>query len=194
MDELKPIVASNIIRLRLSAGMTQAELGECLNYSDKTISKWERAESLPDAVVLKKLSDLFGVSVDSLLTEKGWEAEPKPPDQLDGPYSRKAVILVAITGIWTLAVLLFIIFWILGHFFWIIFCYAVPPSLVALLVLNSLWNHGKNNWLIVALTVLCIISVTYLSLLAHNPWQLFLLLLPAELLVYLSFRIKKPRK
>ena len=36
MDELKLIFASNLIRLRTAAGMTQAELGEQLNYSDKS--------------------------------------------------------------------------------------------------------------------------------------------------------------
>ena len=35
MDELKLIFASNLIRLRMATGMTQAELGEQLNYSDK---------------------------------------------------------------------------------------------------------------------------------------------------------------
>ena len=49
MDELKLIFASNLIRLRTAAGMTQAELGEQLNYSDKSISKWERGEAIPDA-------------------------------------------------------------------------------------------------------------------------------------------------
>jgi transcriptional regulator with XRE-family HTH domain len=66
MDDIRLIVACNIIRLRTGAGMTQAELGEKLNYSDKTISKWERAESLPDASVLKQIGELFHVSVDDL--------------------------------------------------------------------------------------------------------------------------------
>ena len=38
LSELKLISASNIIKLRTGAGLTQAELGEKLNYSDKTIS------------------------------------------------------------------------------------------------------------------------------------------------------------
>lgn len=193
MDELKPIIAGNIIRLRLSAGMTQAELGEKLNYSDKTISKWERAESMPDAAVLKKLSELFDVSVDSLLREACWIPEPQAADELNGPYSRKAVTLVAITGIWTLAALLFVIFWLLGHIIWLFFAYAIPLSLVALLVLNSVWNHGKENRLIVGGLVLSVFVVIYLSLLKYHPWQLFLLLIPAELLVYFSFRIRNRR-
>ena len=69
MDELKLIFASNLIRLRTAAGMTQAELGEQLNYSDKSISKWERGEAIPDAAVLKRMSEIFGVTVDYLLDE-----------------------------------------------------------------------------------------------------------------------------
>lgn len=45
MDELKRITAANIIALRTQAGMTQLELAEQLNYSDKSISKWERGVS-----------------------------------------------------------------------------------------------------------------------------------------------------
>ena len=47
--------------------MTQAQLAELLNYSDKSVSKWERAEAVPDAYVLKHMSEIFGVTVDYLL-------------------------------------------------------------------------------------------------------------------------------
>ena len=42
MDELKPIIAGNIIRLRLSAGMTQAELGERIFSEQSVVSRYER--------------------------------------------------------------------------------------------------------------------------------------------------------
>ena len=50
--ELKQVVAKNISELRRSAGMTQLELAEILNYSDKAVSKWESGASLPDVGVL----------------------------------------------------------------------------------------------------------------------------------------------
>ena len=53
LNELKLVTASNIIRLRTGRGLTQAELGALLNYSDKTISKWERGEAIPDALIKK---------------------------------------------------------------------------------------------------------------------------------------------
>ena len=73
MEDLKLIFASNLIRLRTSAGMKQSELGEQLNYSDKSISKWERAEALPDAAVHCR----SGLS--------GWEASSLPSSSLKNP-------------------------------------------------------------------------------------------------------------
>ena len=67
MEDLKAIIADNINQLRRDAGLTQLELAERLNYSDKAISKWERGESIPDIVTLKAVADEFGVSVDYLL-------------------------------------------------------------------------------------------------------------------------------
>ncbi|MBQ6550569.1 MAG: helix-turn-helix domain-containing protein [Lachnospiraceae bacterium] len=46
MNDLKLIFASNLIRLRREAGLTQAMLAEKINYSDKSVSKWERGDSL----------------------------------------------------------------------------------------------------------------------------------------------------
>ena len=69
MKDLKFIIGNNINHLRTKKGITQQQLGEQLNYSDKTISKWERGESLPDIVVLKNLADFFQVSLDYLVEE-----------------------------------------------------------------------------------------------------------------------------
>jgi Predicted transcription factor, homolog of eukaryotic MBF1 len=190
MDELKPIFASNLIKLRTAAGMTQAELGEKLNYSDKSISKWERAEALPDASIMKKLSDLFGVTVDGLLSRDNFT----PRTSTVSKHSRPAIVWVSLAGIWTLAVLSFVIFWIAGSIHWIIFAYSVPASLIVVLVLNSIWNAGKHNVYIVSVLVLTVIAILYFSMPTYNPWQLFLVAVPAELVVFFSFRIRKNHK
>ena len=195
MDEARLAVASNLIRLRTDAGMTQAELGEKLNYSDKTISKWERAEAIPDAFVLKQIGELFHVSVDFLLrTHDQWEM-PEGELQTGGyKYSSAAITMVSIPSIWTLAVLAFAVFWILGSIYWHIFAYAVPVSLITLLVLNSVFNEGKHNYYIVSALVLSVVAITYISLIKFQPWQLFLVVIPAELLVFLCFKIRKRKK
>ena len=68
MEDIKSIIAENIVQLRRANGMTQIDLAEKLNYSDKAVSKWERGESVPDISVLKNIADLFGVTVDFLIT------------------------------------------------------------------------------------------------------------------------------
>ena len=61
MTATREIIAENITALRKSARLTQAELAEKLNYSDKAISKWERGDSVPDVLVLAELAELYGV-------------------------------------------------------------------------------------------------------------------------------------
>lgn len=69
MQNLKPIIAKNISNLRQQNNLTQGDLADKLNYSDKAVSKWERAESIPDVAVLKKIADLFDVTLDYLVSE-----------------------------------------------------------------------------------------------------------------------------
>ena len=66
--EIKDNLAKNLATYRKSANITQLELAEKLNYSDKAVSKWERGESTPDITVLKQLADLYGVTVDTLIS------------------------------------------------------------------------------------------------------------------------------
>ncbi len=191
MDELKLIFASNLIRLRTAAGMTQAELGEQLNYSDKSISKWERGEAIPDAMVLKRMSELFGVTVDYLLNEHdAWQPGPEP-SACDR--SHHAIILVALMGIVTLAVLVFVVLWLwLGQVEWVVFPCFVPAAVITYLVLNSVFFGGQGNLYVVLGLVTSIFLAGYLVLLRFgmNFWQLFLILIPAEAVVYFSFHIR----
>lgn len=205
MEELKLVVASKLIKLRQEAGMTQAELGEKLNYSDKTVSKWERAESVPDAYVLTQLAAIYGTTVDALLRDADpWEDPVKKRRREERDhlpkFSSAVVTTVAIMGIWTMAVLMFVIFWLtMDLILWQIFACAVPVSLITLLVLNSVWNKGRHNVIIVMLLVACAVTLVYLFLLPSRPWQVFLILIPAEIVAYLSFHIRgwvhrKPKK
>ncbi len=194
MEDLKVITASNIINLRTAKGLTQAELGELLNYSDKSVSKWERAEAVPDAYVLKNMSAIFGVSVDYLLSSHD---EWKPPESFaedERNFHSKVITAVVIAGIWTLAFMIYIIGWLLEANWWLIFIYAVPVSLITLLVLNSVWERGKHNRHIIYALVASVFITVYLTFRSYNPWQILLLLIPGELIVFLSFRIKKSHK
>ena len=192
MDDLKYTTASNIINLRQKAGMTQSELAGLINYSDKSVSKWERAEAVPDAYVLKKMSEIFGVTVDYLLSpHDGWDQDPRQKKPL---YSNQVIILLSVTGVWMLALILFITLWLLGNLVWIIFIYAILFSMLVLLVLNSVLEQGRHNYLIIDALILSIVASLYFSFLyfgKQNYWQLYLLLAPAWLVVFLTSRLRK---
>ena len=170
--------------------MTQAELGEKLNYSDKSISKWERGDVTTDVFVLMQIADIFGVDVVYLLKPHN-EIEPviynKPVNT--ATYTTNMITLVTVLGIWTVALFVFVILWICDMVVWLVFVYAVPVSLVTLLVLNSVWNGGRKNRFIIAALVLSIIATVYLTFLSRNLWQLWLLAIPSLLLVFLGARI-----
>lgn len=192
MENFRKIVAENIIKLRTAQGMTQAELGEKLNYSDKSISKWERADALPDAYILKQIATLFDVSVDYLLSEHPEGEKFRVKKQRN--YSRSVISTITLIGIWTVALFAFVVTWLLSSPVWLIFIYTVPVSLIVLLVLNSIWGIGKLNMFIISGIVWGLITCVYLTFYQSNWWQLFIVGVPAQIIIVLSFYIKKNRK
>ena len=54
--------------LRKIKGMTQQEVADRLGVSNKTVSKWESGRGIPGIDSLKAISQVFGVSIDSLLS------------------------------------------------------------------------------------------------------------------------------
>ena len=91
MSEIKPIIAKNIASLRTSAGLTQLELAEKLNYSDKAVSKWERGESTPDVAVLTHIADLFGVPLDYLVRE---DHSGMPTPEFEADVQKKSELIM----------------------------------------------------------------------------------------------------
>ena len=61
----------NLKRLRLGAGMSQAQLAEKMNVARQTVSSWERENSYPDIGMLTQLAEVLGVGVEELLCTPG---------------------------------------------------------------------------------------------------------------------------
>lgn len=74
MDVMQRI-GNKISEKRKEKGWTQRELADKLCVSDKNVSKWECGRSVPDIFYLKKLSELFSVSVDYFLDREGTDEE-----------------------------------------------------------------------------------------------------------------------
>ena len=190
LTELKLVTASNIINQRTKAGMTQAELGAKLNYSDKSVSKWERGEAIPDAYVLSEMAELFGVTVDYLLSSHtDWEPPKEEKPEEEAPkYSVDIIIAIAILGIWTMSLTAFVVLWLLGTLWWPVFAVALTVSLLTYMVLLCVFKRTKYLQFVIAAFVLSVFFLLYV-LLPQKPWQLFLIAIPALIIVFLSCNI-----
>ena len=129
MKDIKNKVAKNITELRLLNNMTQMELAEKLNYSDKTISKWERAESTPDISVLVEIANLCGVTLDFLVKSENIEDAVARHKTEETKYNRRVIANISESYGWLIAIFAFIITTLILRkttFQWLYFVYALP--------------------------------------------------------------------
>ena len=202
MADLREVVAKNISTLRQQSGMTQLMLANRLNYSDKAISKWERGESFPDVFMLKDIADLFGVSVDYLLTDSHVEYSLKDPDVEKMIRRNRAIISVlANMLVWLMATVAFVTVGLIDTDAvfpgWLVFLYALPISCVVALVFNSIWGKRKLNYLIISLMswfVLISIYVSFHVLLGLNIWLIFLIGIPSQIIISLWSGLNNPKE
>ena len=197
MQDWKFIIAKNITTLRQNRKMTQAELAEKLNYSDKAVSKWERGESVPDVLVLKSIADLFGVSLDYLL-EENHSTLPQPAEASGSMRLRTVVTLLSIVTVWFAATLGFVL---MDIFFptvagnWLAFVFAVPASMTVWLVFNSIWFNSRRNYLIISLLGWSLIAAISLMVmvLGGSAWQLFILGAPGQVAIVIWSRMHRDK-
>ena len=201
MKDIKIIVGKNIVALRQMNGITQLELAEKLNYSDKAVSKWERGESTPDISVLVEIADMFGVSVDYLVKEKH-EKEDNSVANLrlsHTDYKHQVITAVSISLVWFIDIVILVLISIIGgnpQYQWLVAVYAVPVSAIVWLVLNSVWFNPRRNYFIVSVLMWSLLATIHLSLLPFgiNIWQLYVIGVPGEIIIFLCSCIKKRPK
>lgn len=204
MEKLKPIIAKNISDLRKNIGLTQIELAEKLNYTDKAVSKWERGDSVPDVAVLKSLADLFGVTVDYMLTEDHSEVTVK---QEKRKASHLVISLLSVMLVWTVATLAYVILGVIPWTdepltkIWIVYVYAVPVSAIVLIIFNSIWGNRRRNYLFISVLVWSIFIALFLTLWLLNAggnrlWMILLLGIPAQIIIILwsHLRVRKNKR
>lgn len=187
-EELKVLIGSNIARLRKNCRMTQAELAERLNYSDKAVSKWERAESMPDIMTLMALAKEFGTTVNELLTAPG-EEEPEialPPEPVQEPAprpeqkpkhknpmrsaDRRTIQGLSSVLVWVVALFIFLVLDSFGmRHAWMVFVAAVIANAIVLLSLRATWKlYGINRILV---SIIMWVSLVFFYLIIWLTWR-----------------------
>lgn len=164
--EEKDIIAKNITTYRKKMGLSQLELAEKLQYSNKNISKWEKGEATPSIFTLKRLAEVFNITVDQLITSEEVvekTEEPKNNRSMFGKllwlFLSNAIILVCAC----ITIYLFGVLEIKGFNKWLLLLYALPLSALSVFIFIAcvkkrvdITSISISGWL----TALCL----YLSL------------------------------
>ncbi len=198
-DQLAVTVGKNITRLRKLSGMTQLELAEKLNYSDKSISKWEQGNGIPDIRILVRLAELFNVSVDDLVREHNEKpVVPKRERKI-----RRFIITVLSVGIvWLVAVACFVLIGVVWNAqgewrggAWLAFVYAVPASAVVVTVFSSVWHWKWTRVVAVSVLIWTLLACVYLTLwvcrVSDGMWLIFLVGVPLQIMALIYFVWRK---
>lgn len=198
MADIKSNVAKNITELRILHNMTQMELGEKLNYSDKTISKWERAESSPDLSALVEMAELFGVTLDYLVKSENIEEAVVERKTKETSFNRRAVSYIAEGGCWIIAIFAFIVTTLITNrmtFQWLYFVYALPVVLIVKLIFNSIWFNPRHNYLIISALMWSIFVAIHITFLYFkvNVSLIYLLGVAGQIVIILCSYINKPK-
>ena len=202
-SEINQKIAKKLAQYRKSAGLTQAELAEKINYSDKSVSKWESGNGIPDIATLVQLAALYGVSLDSFIDDHPLPSRKKTR-------GLHLMIMLLSSGIvWLVASLFFVSFQLIkpGYSWWMSFIYAVAVNAIVLLVYASVWYHRILNFICVTTLIWIGLLSIYLTIriiagvygtALDGLWCLFLLGIPLQVLevLWVFFRtlLRRQRK
>lgn len=176
--EFRRLLADNLIYYRKRAALTQAEVAAHINYSDKSVSKWERGDGCPDVYVLTLLAELYGVSVaalteprreeeiqDALITAETVEAENDcqnayVPAVRHSPFT----VLLAVGGVWLVATIIFSVLNMAAGSMpnsYLAFIYAIPASFAMVEFFAIKWRMPSILHLLFSSGILWTLMVSF---------------------------------
>lgn len=195
-NDIKTTVASNLIALRKSKGLTQADVANALNYSDKSVSKWEHADSLPDISILSALADMYGVTLDYLTHEDAEEqlayvnGKHKPDRERQLTIEILAVTIILLCS--TVAFVYGYCFREVQYVFWQAYLWAIPASSIMLLYFNRVWHKNILASIILKSILLwSLLLCIYLQFFDYKLWMIFIIGVPIEAIFILSGNLTK---
>lgn len=208
MNNLATIIGKNIAGLRKKKGLTQQELAERVNYSDKSISKWELGYAAPSIDILIDIASFFGVTVDYLLKEQSEESiadtinsEEKKEDE--ARVSANKAVFLAMSMTFVLLVALSIYF--SEHLFqggvnWlknlVIFLWMIPAgSAIAALEIHRFYHNRVAVIVLLSLFIwsLLIAFCVQFGFVNENPEQIWFILgvgVPLQVILILATQIR----
>lgn len=194
MENIRETIAKNLIELRKKHNLTQEELAKKLNYSDNTISRWERAEITPSIESLEEIAAVYGISIELLLKQDA----PKKSEQEKRVSIAKhiATIILCVCQVWFVAAIgFFYVYTFNSEAAWILFVWAVPLSCIIAFILSLRWHSKITNFVLLSVFLWSLIASIYLQFVEHNLFLLYIIGIPIQisLAIYYFMRKREPK-
>lgn len=192
MNELKEVIAKNLIFLRKKHNLTQLELAEKINYSDKAISRWERGEVTPSIETFKLLGNFYNLNLETLLDPDLPKYNKKERISLNT--TKALTLLFSISIVWCILVIVFIYLKMFMQInAWILFVAGVPTSCLVSLLFNKEWGTPLSQIILSSIISWSTLACVYLFFLDLNLWLIFLLGVPIQSALITSLLLKKQK-
>ena len=188
MEKVTTIIGENIAALRKAKNMTQQQLAERINYSNKAVSRWENGECLPNVETLTEICELFGVEFEYLI-KRHEEVKPGPSVRAN----KIALALLAIVTVFTIATVVFVYVKLFHAInIWQIFVWGVPASSIIIFYFVNRWKTGKTAQIVSSsVSLWSILASLYLTFITQNVWSIFLVGIPVQIMIVLFVYVSK---
>lgn len=194
MEQLNEIISRNLVLLRKHNRLTQSDIASRLQYSDKTVSKWETGEITPNIENLCKLCEMYNISIDKIV-------KPLPTDMFQDTkknydnQNKIIISLLAILAVWAIATVSFVYskLWF-SSYNWLAFIWAIPCSCVVALIFNTLWGNRTLSFIITSILLWTLITAIYLQNLKYNLFAIYFIGIPLQISILLWSGLKRKNK
>ena len=195
------LLAKNLAYYRKASGLTQLELADKFNYSDKSVSKWERGEGFPDIFVLKSLADFYGITVDDF-----YQSEHKAVKVSQNKKRKQTYLTLLSIGInWLVTVLTFFLLNTLLTRFapdapfepWLTFIYGTLTTGIILLVWEFIYHNRFLRMIaasIIVWTAALSLFLTFFVVMNTPLPLLFIVAIPLEVLEIIWYLFRRNKK
>lgn len=196
MKPLNIIIAENLTIHRKNNLLSQSEVAFLLNYSDKSLSKWEQGHAIPSLDILMKLTKIYNVTLDDIVTDKDIVRidERKEYEKLvKRQYNRLIISLLSISGVWIIATIVYSVLAMANvNNASLAFLWSLPITALMAYVFNLFWGKKSFSLFIISITLWMILAAFYLTLYFIKPMrEIFFIGFPIQIALILANYVSK---
>lgn len=194
MSKLRKIVCENLITLRKANNLTQLDLSKKINYSDKTISRWEKGEVLPDYEALETISNVYNIDIAYFFKNHNEEEIVKKNN--DRKKYQYAILALFACFIWTALTMIFVyLIYTKDIIMWPLYVLGVPLTCIIINYANK--HYLKNRFVFfISYSIILWSSITYIFLQLtffnsiSSAWLFYIIGVPVQPCIILMSYIK----